>query len=233
MFEGWRAGFKRLLAPAAKGLVRLSIGADAITIIGTVSTIVIAIATGVSGWLFPGAAVLTIAVIFDALDGSVAAMTTGGTRFGAFLDSTLDRIADWAVLVGVILFFAVHTDWQDPAISAWSWWTAVLGMSAAMTGIMTSFVTSYARARAESVGFEASNGIATRSDRLVISIVGMAVAGLTGSGLWLALAMVVLAVLGVITVVQRIATVHEQMSQAGDEPIGPADEQPVNVAKGL
>ena len=70
--------------------------------------------------------------------------------------------------------------------------------------LMTSFVTSYARARAESVGFEVKNGIATRADRLVIILVGMAITGLTHHGLWLAIDMVLLAVLGVVTVFQRV-----------------------------
>jgi len=78
--------------------------------------------------------------------------------------------------------------------------------------MMTSFVTSYARARAESVGFEVKNGIATRADRLVIILVGMAITGLTHQGLWLAIAMVLLAVLGLITVFQRILEARCQMA---------------------
>ena len=217
MFESWRTGFKRLLAPVAKGLVRIGVSANAVTILGAATTILISIATGISGWLFPGAALLTLAVIFDALDGSVAALTTGGTKFGAFLDSTLDRIADWAVLVGVIIYFALHTNWiaaiERPG---WAWWTAVLGIAAALMAIMTSFVTSYTRARAEAVGYQASNGVATRSDRLVISLVGMALSGVTGSGLWLTIAMLLLSVLGVITVVQRIRIVYRQMLNSDD-----------------
>ena len=92
-------------------MVAMGLSADAVTIIGAVGTIIAAIATGVSGWLFTGALVMTVLVIFDSLDGSVAAMTTGGTAFGAFLDSTLDRIADWAVLAGVVVYFLIHTPW--------------------------------------------------------------------------------------------------------------------------
>ena len=81
-----------------------------------------------------------------------------------------------------------------------------------MVSMMTSFVTSYARARAESVGFEVKNGIATRADRLVIILVGMAITGLTHHGLWLAIGMVLLAVLGVATVFQRILEARRQMT---------------------
>ena len=83
-----------------------------------------------------------------------------------------------------------------------------------MSGLMarmTSFVTSYARARAESVGFEVKNGVATRADRLVIILVGMAITGLTHQGLWLAIAMALLAALGIITVFQRIFEAKRQM----------------------
>ena len=73
-------------------------------------------------------------------------------------------------------------------------------------------VTSYARARAESVGFEVKNGIATRADRLVIILVGMAITGLTHHGLWLAIDMVLLAVLGVATVFQRVLEARRQMA---------------------
>ena len=201
MLEHLRAPFKRLIEPFAKALVSLGLTANAVTVIGAIGTIVVAFATGITGWLFAGAVVLTLLVLADSLDGSIAALTTGGTQFGAFLDSTLDRIADWALLAGVVIFFILHAD-------CISW----IGIAAAMVSMMTSFVTSYARARAESVGFEVKNGIATRADRLVIILVGMAITGLTHQGLWLAIAMVLLAVLGLITVFQRILEARCQMA---------------------
>lgn len=212
MLEHLRAPFKRLIEPFAKALVSLGLAANAVTVIGAIGTIVVAFATGITGWLFAGAVVLTLLVLADSLDGSVAALTTGGTQFGAFLDSTLDRIADWALLAGVVIFFILHADWwydinrSSPDYISW------IGIAAAMVSMMTSFVTSYARARAESVGFEVKNGIATRADRLVIILVGMAITGLTHQGLWLAIAMVLLAVLGLITVFQRILEARCQMS---------------------
>ena len=124
----------------------------------------------------------------------------------------MDRIADWALLAGVIVFFILHADWwydisrSSPDYISW------VGVGAAMVSMMTSFVTSYARARAESVGFEVKNGIATRADRLVIILVGMAITGLTHHGLWLAIDMVLLAVLGVATVFQRVLEARRQMA---------------------
>ena len=183
MLEHLRAPFKRLIEPFAKALVSLGLTANAVTVIGAIGTIVVAFATGITGWLFAGAVVLTLLVLADSLDGSIAALTTGGTQFGAFLDSTLDRIADWALLAGVVIFFILHADWwydinrSSPDCISW------IGIAAAMVSMMTSFVTSYARARAESVGFEVKNGIATRADRLVIILVGMAITGLTRQGI--------------------------------------------------
>lgn len=213
MLEKLRQPWKRIIEPIARLLVRLGVSANAVTIAGALGTVIAGIATGFTGWLLPGAVVLTVLVIFDSLDGSVAALTTGGTKFGAFLDSTLDRIADWAVLVGVIIYFVreIIAAQGVPDYTAW------VGAGCALFAVMTSFVTSYARARAESVGFEAKNGIATRSDRLTIILVGMAISGGTGNGLWLAAAMALLAALGAVTVWQRIAEVRRQMIAAGDK----------------
>ena len=212
MLEYLRAPFKKLIEPLAKALISIGLTANAVTVIGTIGTIVVAFVTGITGWLFAGAVVLTLLVLADSLDGSIAKLTTGGTQFGAFLDSTLDRIADWALLAGVIVFFILHADWwydisrSSPDYIGW------VGVGAAMVSMMTSFVTSYARARAESVGFEVKNGIATRADRLVIILVGMAITGLTHHGLWLAIDMVLLAVLGVVTVFQRVLEARRQMA---------------------
>lgn len=212
MLEHLRAPFKKLIEPLAKALISIGLTANTVTVIGTIGTIVVAFVTGITGWLFAGAVVLTLLVLADSLDGSIAKLTTGGTQFGAFLDSTLDRIADWALLAGVIVFFILHADWwydisrSSPDYISW------VGVGAAMVSMMTSFVTSYARARAESVGFEVKNGIATRADRLVIILVGMAITGLTHHGLWLAIDMVLLAVLGVVTVFQRVLEARRQMT---------------------
>ena len=216
MFEKLRKPWKQIINPIAKFLVRMGVTANMVTVAGAIGTVVVGVLTGLTGWLLPGAVVLTILVIFDSLDGSVAALTTGGTKFGAFLDSTLDRIADWAVLVGVIIYFLrVIIDGMEQGFSAPNY-TAWVGMLCALLGVMTSFVTSYARARAESVGFEAKNGIATRSDRLVIILVSMALTGGTHADIWLTIGMVLLALLGMITVWQRIHTVYRQMREAGD-----------------
>ena len=215
--ERFRSGWKRIIEPIARLCVRLGISANAVTVVGSVLSILVALLTGVTGWLFCGAFVLTILVLFDSLDGSVAALSGGGTRFGAFLDSTLDRIADWATLAGIILYVNLHSDlWYDPTETSFPDYMTPYITGVALYAIMTSFVTSYTRARAESVGCEAKNGVATRADRLTIILIGMALTGLTGQIVILAVAMTLLAVLGTITVCQRILEVRRQMSRAGE-----------------
>lgn len=133
------------------------------------------------------------------------------------LDSTLDRIADWATLAGIILYVNLHSDlWYDPTETSFPDYMTPYITGVALYAIMTSFVTSYTRARAESVGCEAKNGVATRADRLTIILIGMALTGLTGQIVILAVAMTLLAVLGTITVCQRILEVCRQMSRAGE-----------------
>ena len=211
--ERFRSASKRIIEPIARLCVRLGISANAVTVVGSVLSILVALLTGVTGWLFWGAFMLTILVLFDSLDGSVAALSGGGTRFGAFLDSTLDRIADWATLAGIILYVNLHSDlWYDPTETSFPDYMTPYITGVTLYAIMTSFVTSYARARAESVGCEAKNGVATRADRLTIILIGMALTGLTGQVVILAVAMTLLAVLGTITVVQRILEVRRQMS---------------------
>ena len=211
--ERFRSGWLRIIEPIARLCVWLGISANAVAVAGSVLSFLVALLTGVTGWLFWGAFVLTILVLFDSLDGSVAALSGGGTRFGAFLDSTLDRISDWATLAGIILYVNLHSDlWYDPMETSFPDYMTPCITGVTLYAIMTSFVTSYARARAESVGCEAKNGVATRADRLTIILIGMALTGLTGQIIILAVAMTLLAVLGTITVVQRILEVRRQMS---------------------
>lgn len=202
MLENIRTPFKKLIEPIARLLIRLHFTANTVTIVGAIGTSISALLTGISGYLFVGTLITTLLVLFDSLDGSVAALTTGGTEFGAFLDSTLDRIADWAIVLSVVLDFVLHCDVHNPWIIA--------GLIASAIAMMTSFVTPYARARAEAVGFEAKIGIATRSDRILIIFVAMGITGLGVPVAVLSCAMILLSVLGIITVYQRIHTVYTQ-----------------------
>ncbi len=121
------------------------------------------------------------------------------------------------MLLGVIIYFFMR---NNAALLAGQRHdvTALIGMGTAIYAIMTSFVTSYIRARAESVGAEAKGGIATRSDRLTIILVGMAISGLTHQDFWLMATMCILAVLGTITIFQRIHEARASIESTLDNP---------------
>ena len=146
---------KAIFTPLARVLARLGVTPNMVTVAGTVATVVIAVLCLPQGWIWQGAIGLAIVMFGDSVDGTLARMTTGGTRFGAFLDSTLDRlmvdspVRTWAIIAGIC---------------------SIVGAAAVP----------YARARAESVGVVAKLGIAERTDRL---IVGMGSAILMSLGL--------------------------------------------------
>ncbi|EFA23078.1 CDP-alcohol phosphatidyltransferase [Bifidobacterium gallicum DSM 20093 = LMG 11596] len=214
MLEKLRPGFKRFIEPIARGLVRLGVTANAVTVVGAVGTTIVGIWAGLTGWLFEGAVVLTLLVIFDSLDGSVAALTTGGTKFGSFLDSTLDRVADWGVMMGVLIYFYMQqVAWSQVTNMTRNDLISIVGMCCTLYAMMTSFVTPYVRAKAESLGVDAKGGIATRSDRLTIILIGMALTGLFHANLILVVTMALLDLLGTITVVQRIMEVDHGIDE--------------------
>ncbi|MGO4435092.1 phosphatidylinositol phosphate synthase, partial [Paenarthrobacter sp. RAF9] len=133
----------------------------------------------------------------DVVDGIMARLQGRSGGWGNFLDSTLDRLADGAIFAGLTIWF--FTGGHDPAIGAAAVVCLVLGM-----------VVSYARAKAESLGYQASVGIAERAERLASVLL---IAGLTGLGLppvVLFATLVLLAIASVVTIVQRMATVHRQ-----------------------
>jgi CDP-diacylglycerol--glycerol-3-phosphate 3-phosphatidyltransferase len=148
------------------------------------------------GWLWQGVIAVTVFVISDMLDGLMAKSTGTATPWGAFLDSTSDRLGDAAVFGGILLFFAYR---EDSTL-----WAAV-----ALAGLVFGQWTSYVKARAESLGFTCGGGLAARADRLVIILLGTFLAGL-GVPYVLQVAVAVLAVTSMITVFQRIEQVRRQ-----------------------
>jgi len=187
----------RLFTPLARLLLRLKVTPDAVTITGTLAVVVVALWAFPTGHLFVGAVVIGAFVLTDSLDGVMARESGRSGPWGAFLDSTLDRLADAAIFVGLVLWFAGRGD---------SWLTMVLALACLVLGS----VVPYARARAEGVGLSAKVGIAERADRLVVALV---TTGLVGLGLPQVVLTVVLALLAVasgVTVVQRMVTVYQQ-----------------------
>ena len=215
MLESLRSGFKRVIDPVAKLLVRLGVSANAVTVVGTLAVVVISFVTAFTGQLFAGAILLTIFVLADGLDGSVAALTTGGTKFGAFLDSTLDRIADWSLFMAVFICL-----WRANNKSVCMWIPSVIGMLlkyaglfTCMIALMAAFVTSYTRARGRSISVDPKSGLITRADRVAIILVAIGLSGITNQLFWLSCAMILLSIGGIVTVIQRILEVKQGLQQ--------------------
>ncbi|MBG6218179.1 CDP-diacylglycerol--glycerol-3-phosphate 3-phosphatidyltransferase [Arthrobacter sp. CAN_A6] len=192
-----RTFFTTLLTPPAKLLLKWGVTPDAVTITGTLGVTFGALVFYPLGELFWGTLFITLFVFSDLLDGIMARIRGKSGRWGSFLDSTLDRVADGAVFAGVALWF--FTGGNSTAVAVAALLCLVLGM-----------LVSYARAKAESLGFTADIGIAERAERLVAVLVAT---GLTGLGLpvgFLLTVLVLLALASLVTVFQRVATVRRQ-----------------------
>ncbi|MGM7667201.1 phosphatidylinositol phosphate synthase [Microbacterium sp. A93] len=192
-----RALFARIFTPVARFLLARGVSADAVTIVGTLGVSLGALVLFPMGELFWGTMVITLFVFSDVLDGVMARLSGTTGRWGNFLDSTLDRVQDAAVFLGLMLWFFGAGDFWIAGVAA--------GVSLAL-GMLVSYV----RAKAESLGFEANTGIAERAERLVSTLV---LAGLTGLGLdpwFLAVVLMLLTVASAITVGQRMGTVYRQ-----------------------
>ncbi|MGH8774100.1 MAG: phosphatidylinositol phosphate synthase [Jiangellaceae bacterium] len=193
-----RAFFTRLLTPVAQGLLRLGVSPDAVTIVGTLGVCAGALAFYPRGELFVGTLVITAFVFADNVDGIMARLSEREGPWGAFLDSVLDRFGDAAIFIGLTLWFADGGDNLRMAALC----LACLALGA---------VVSYAKARAEGLGYTANVGVAERADRLVAVLV---TTGLVG---WFDLPLAVLetvlwllAVASAWTVFQRVRTVRRQ-----------------------
>ncbi|MEZ5186264.1 MAG: CDP-alcohol phosphatidyltransferase family protein [Candidatus Nanopelagicales bacterium] len=190
-----RSALTKVVEPVARGLLKVGLSPDAVTVIGTVGV------SGAAAYFFPrgdfvpGVLIMVLFVFSDMLDGTMARLQNRTGVWGAFLDSTMDRIAD-GVIFGSVLVWAVRSQ---------SLWVQV----AAFTCLVGGFVISYARARAESVGLDCKVGIAERTERLLILLIPAFFYGL-GIPYLLPAALFVLAVLVVITVWQRLAHVYRQ-----------------------
>ncbi len=197
LWDAIKAGYLRLIEPVADALVRWRVSPNVITTIGTGCTIAAGVlfATAhivLAGW------VLGVTAVFDVLDGTVARRTGTATVFGAFYDSTLDRVADGAVLGGLTVFWAV----DGPNHSV-----AMVGIS--LAAIVGTYLTSYTRARAEALGIDAKVGMMQRPERVTLLAAPQAFFGLAFGG-WILMGIVtLLAATAWITAVQRILFVRQ------------------------
>jgi CDP-diacylglycerol--glycerol-3-phosphate 3-phosphatidyltransferase len=190
---------RALLAPFVRLAVALHLTPNTITVIGLALTLVASVIVA-SGSLLIGAAILTAGSLLDAIDGALARAQGTTSAFGGFLDSTLDRAGEAILHIGVGAW--LMRSLPDPT-------APVLALMVALAG---SFLVSYSHARAQGIGLAANVGLAPRTERLVLVIAGIALAGV-GFTAGLVGALVIIAALTVATVIQRIWHVW-RLSQA-------------------
>ncbi|GGM03762.1 MULTISPECIES: phosphatidylinositol phosphate synthase [Micromonospora] len=193
-----RAGMTRVVEPVARGLLKAGVTPNTVTVAGTVGVLVGALGFGARGHLVTGALIVTVFALTDLLDGTMARMSGGSTRFGAFLDSSMDRVADSAVFGAVAYWLATQGDYPSVA--------------AALLCLAVGGLVSYVKARAEGLGMTCNVGIAERTERLLIVGVGGLLTGL-GVDRALPIALWLLAAVSVFTVGQRMVHVHRQARQ--------------------
>lgn len=192
-----RAFFTQVFTPLAKLLVRLGVSPDIVTVIGTLGVCVGALFFYPRGELLIGTLVITAFIFSDTLDGVMARLSGRSSTWGAFLDSTLDRVGDAAIFGGLVLWYA--GDGADTVMAGLALACLILGM-----------VTSYAKARAEGLGMTANVGIAERAERLVVVLVATGFVGWFLPVIVLKVVLSLLAVASLVTVLQRMLTVRRQ-----------------------
>src|SRR3954470_8568234 len=197
MLERFRAFFTKVFSPVARLFLRMGISPDAVTIVGTVGVCAGALVFFPRGELLVGVLVITAFVFSDLVDGHMARISGQSSKWGAFLDSTLDRFGDAAIFGGLAMYYVGPGDSDN--LAALAMYCLVMGS-----------VTSYARARAESLGMEAKGGIAERADRLVAILVMTGLSDIFDVPVLIPVTLGVLAVASSITVVQRILRVRSQ-----------------------
>lgn len=210
-----RALVTRLLTPVARAFLALGISPDLVTLVGTLGVCVGALAFYPRGEFLWGTLVIVAFVFSDTIDGIMARLSKGSSKWGAFLDSTLDRLGDAAVFGGLVLYYAGPPGADAVAADAAGVNREVM-LVLALTCLVLGGIVSYVRARAEGLGMTAHVGIAERADRLVAVLLAVGLVGLgwtTGFGLPEVALLVVLALLSVasaVTVVQRMLVVRAQ-----------------------
>ncbi|WP_342319857.1 phosphatidylinositol phosphate synthase [Corynebacterium mayonis] len=180
-----------VVEPVARTFLRAGLTANLVTIIGTTATVLFSVILIPAGHLVAAAALALLFAAFDMVDGTMARLSGGGTAYGATLDASCDRITDGA-LFGAIAMWLIYVDHAPPATVA-----------AALIVLVLSQVTSYVKARGEAGGLRIVGGLVERPERLIISLVSLALEGFgvpwaLEVGLWL------LAWGSAFTVVQRL-----------------------------
>lgn len=195
-----RPALGRVVDPIATGLLRTGVSPDAVTAAGTLGVLVGALGFFPRGMFFTGTAIVFFSVLTDLLDGAMARKLGRTSPFGAWLDSTCDRIADAAIFSGLVLWFTGTGD--DRVLAGVALFCLVAGM-----------IVSYAKARAEGLGLRCDVGLAERAERLILVLLGTLLAGL-GLPVALDVLLWVLAAASALTVGQRLVEVRRQAGLA-------------------
>ena len=197
---------KALFTRPALALGRLGVTPNMLTVTGTILSVT-AVTLLPRGHFVAGPLVLLVVLVADSFDGILARATARSSTFGAFLDSTMDRLADGAVLGSLAA-------WAALSMSAGTLRTTTI--VAALAAMILAATVPYARARAESIGATAKVGIAERTDRLLVALGATFVVGL-GAPQWvLTVALGYVAIASFITVIQRVWTVYRQTQRTGE-----------------
>jgi len=176
----------------ASAALRLGITANSVTWTGAIAVVGSALYFYPKGQFLTGTLIICVMALSDLFDGTMARISQkGSSKWGGFLDSTIDRITDSAILVGVCIYLINHNDQL-----------AIVVMVTLVTGMLVPYI----RAKAEIFGIECSGGVAERTERLIISLAAIGFEGL-GVPYILAIGMWLLAVLGSYTVIQRMLIV--------------------------
>jgi CDP-diacylglycerol---glycerol-3-phosphate 3-phosphatidyltransferase len=203
-----RPQVNRVVEPVARRLAAMGVTPDALTIVGTIGVAGGAVAFYPRGEFLVGTLVITAFVFSDLLDGAVARVSGSSGRWGAFLDSTLDRVGDGAIFGSLALWYA--GDGDNLTLCAVALYDLVAGA-----------LTSYAKARAESLGMTCNVGIAERSERLIAVLVLTGLSGMFDAPVLRDIALWGLAVATTITVVQRMVEVRRQSREPAAQPPAP------------
>lgn len=185
---------KTIFTPLARLLLAAHVTPNMVTVTGTLVTIAVAVSTLPRGYLWQGALALGVVLFCDSIDGVLARMSGTSSPFGAFLDSTMDRLGDGAVFASLVAF-AVFT--MEPST------TRTVAIIAGLIAIVGAATVPYARARAESVGVIAKVGIAERTDRLIVALLGAALYGWGAPVFFFAAGLCWVAFASLVTVIQR------------------------------
>ncbi|HEX2249942.1 MAG TPA: CDP-alcohol phosphatidyltransferase family protein [Gemmatimonadales bacterium] len=197
--------FYAAVNPLVQRLIRSGVRPNTITTVGTGLVLVSALAYA-TGHIRLGGALLLLSGVADTLDGQVARSGAMVTRFGAFYDSTLDRVGDGATFIGIGAFLLTAPDvaYRVPAIIL------------CMIAILGSLLVSYARARAEGLGLDCKVGIAQRAERILGLGIASLVAGAGPQALLLEAIVALLALASIITVIQRFVYVHQHAGRVDE-----------------